>query len=235
MQQMYNFYLKTSHGANRHRRCKHIFATLIKPLRTNGNRKPYNLRAFVTMLNKDQLLQQINATMGKTKVLELTAILQHKNFKLRDLIELTFYDNKKIAFRAAWLLENLFLQRPDAYITDLEYLVSSFPYINHGSCKRHYAKIAMHITAPQASPSIKQQLFEIDMEPVINQCFDWVIDPKVLVAVKSFATEALFNLRHRYPWIAEELSAQLEYLMRDGSPAIQSKGEKLLAYLHPLA
>lgn len=187
------------------------------------------------MINKDQLLQQINATMGKTKVLELTAILQHSNFKLRDLIALTFYENKKVAFRAAWLLENLFLQRPEAYLADLEYLISCFPDINYASCKRHYAKIAMHITARQASPLIKKQLLEIDMEPVINQCFDWIIDPKVLVAVKSCATEALFNLRHRYPWIAEELSAQLVYLMRDGSPAIQSKGEKLLAYLHPPA
>jgi hypothetical protein len=187
------------------------------------------------MLTKNQLLAQINATMGKTKVLELTSILQHKNFKLRDLIELTFYDNKKIAFRAAWLLENIFLQRPERYITDLKYLINSYPQIQHGSCKRHYAKIAMHINAPQALPVIKQQLLEINLEPVINQCFEWVIDPKVLVAVKSFATEALFNMRHRYPWLAEELSAQLEFLMRTGSPAIQSKGEKLLAYLHPLA
>ncbi|OKS85786.1 hypothetical protein [Mucilaginibacter polytrichastri] len=187
------------------------------------------------MLTKNQLLEQINATMDKTKVLELTGMVQHKNFKLRDLIELTFYDNKKIAFRAAWLLENVFLKHPGFYLADLEYLVTCFPQIHHGSCKRHYAKIAMHITAPNALPIIKQHLLEIDMEPVINQCFEWVIDPKVLVAVKSFATEALFNMRHRYPWVAEELSAQLAYLMRNGSAAIQSKGQKLLGYLHPLA
>jgi hypothetical protein len=53
------------------------------------------------------------------------------------------------------------------------------------------------------------------------------------VAVKSFASEALFNMRHRYPWIAEELPNQLEYLMRDGTAAIQSKGRRLLSYLNP--
>lgn len=187
------------------------------------------------MLTKNQLLKQITATMGKAKVLELTNILRQKKFKLRDLVELSFDANKKIAFRAAWLLENVFLQHPDAYLKDLEYIVNAFPAISHGSCKRHYAKIAMHITAPQASPVVKQRLLDINMDPVINMCFEWVIDPNVLVAVKSFATEALFNLRHRYPWIADELAAQLAYLMRDGSAAIQSKGEKILAYLHPLA
>lgn len=186
------------------------------------------------MLTKDQLIKQITSTLGKKKVVELTNILYHKHFKLRDLIDLTFHAEKKIAFRAAWLLENLFLQRPDCYLNDVEYLLSVFPYVKYQSCQRHYAKIAMHITAPKVLPALKAKLSNLDLEPTVNQCFEWMIDPAVLVAVKAFASEALFNLRLRYPWILEELPEQLEYLMRDGTPAIQSKGKKLLAWLHPL-
>jgi hypothetical protein len=38
-------------------------------------------------------------------------------------------------------------------------------------------------------------------------------------------------MRHRYPWIAEELANQIRYLMRNGTAAIQSRGRKLLLQL----
>jgi uncharacterized membrane protein required for colicin V production len=58
-----------------------------------------------------------------------------------------------------------------------------------------------------------------------------MIDPKVLIAVKVFASEALFNMRRRYLWITEELTNQIRFLMRDGTAAIQSSGKKLLKTL----
>jgi hypothetical protein len=87
----------------------------------------------------------------------------------------------------------------------------------------------MHMTDPGMLPAIRTKLETLDLEPAVEQCFDWMIDPKVKIAVKVFASEALFNLRHRYPWIAEELENQIKFLMRNGSAAIQSRGKKLLA------
>jgi hypothetical protein len=46
-----------------------------------------------------------------------------------------------------------------------------------------------------------------------------------------FATQALFNMSMRYPWIKAELTEQLKFLMRDGTAAIQSRGKKLLLQL----
>lgn len=183
------------------------------------------------MTDHEALLKQISNTIGKMKVLELTRILKEERFALRDLIGLTFYPDKNIAFRAAWILENIFLQDPERYEPDLEYLVSRIKDVRYESCQRHYAKIIMHITSKKAPEMIRQKLSQLDMEPVVEQCFDWMIDPKVLVAVKVFASEALFNLRLRYPWIAEELTGQIRFLMRNGTAAIQSRGRKLLASL----
>ncbi|HWZ13797.1 MAG TPA: hypothetical protein VNW95_01065 [Mucilaginibacter sp.] len=183
------------------------------------------------MITQAELLKQISNTIGKTKVLELTRILKEQQFALRDLIDLTFYPDKNIAFRAAWILENVFLQNPALYEPDLEYLVSRVKEVKNDSCKRHYAKIVMHITGKKAPATIQQKLKELNLEPVVEQCFDWMIDPKVLVAVKVFASEALFNMRHRYPWIAEELADQIKFLMRNGTAAIQSRGRKLLTSL----
>ena len=169
--------------------------------------------------------------MGKIKVVKLSAILKREQFVLRDLIDITFHPDKNIAFRAAWILENLFLQNPVSYLEDMDYLISHIKDVGNPSCKRHYAKIVMHITSPKAPLAIQQKLHDIDLEPVAEQFFDWIIDPKVLIAVKVFAAEALFNTRQRYPWIKEELAEQIRFLMRDGTAAMQSRGKKLLTGL----
>jgi hypothetical protein len=182
-------------------------------------------------IEKGRTCKTISNTIGKTKVLELSRILKEQQFALRDLIDITFNIDKDIAFRAAWILENIFLQDPTRYETDLEYLISRIKEVKHASCQRHYAKIVMHITAKKAPASIKQKLQQLDMEPVIEQCFDWMIDPEVKIAVKVFAGDALFNLKHRYPWVKEELAEQIKFLMRSGTMAIQTRGRKLLAQL----
>lgn len=179
------------------------------------------------------LLKQLSAAMGKKKIDKLSLLLDERNFALNDLIDLTFHADKGIAFRAAWLLENMFLKEPQSFLPYIRYIINRIKDVNNPSCKRHYAKILMHITSPRAPLSIRQTINDIDLEPAIEQCFDWLIDPNVLVAVKSFASEALFNMRVRYPWIVDELPGQLEYLMRDGTAAIQSKGRRLLSFLEP--
>lgn len=183
------------------------------------------------MLTSEELIKEISTTLTKTKVAKLAAIVEKQQFSLKDIIDITFHPDKNIAFRAAWILENLFLKKPGSYIEHLNYLISRVKDVGNPSCKRHYAKILMHITAPKQPASTKQQLTEIHLEPVVEQLFDWLIDPKVLIAVKVFAAEALFNLRERYPWISEELANQIRFLMRDGTAAIQSRGRKLLGKL----
>lgn len=183
------------------------------------------------MLTSEELIKEISTTLTKTKVVKLSAIVQKQQFSIKDLIDITFYPDKNIAFRAAWILENLFLQKPESYLEDFDYLISRVGNVNNPSCKRHYAKILMHVTAPKAPAVIKQKLSGLDIQPVVEQLFDWLIDPKILIAVKVFAAEALFNVRDRYPWIAEELANQIRFLMRDGTAAIQSRGRKILSRL----
>lgn len=95
------------------------------------------------------------------------------------------------------------------YETELEYLISKIKEVKHPSCQRHYVKIITHLTNPRTNAAIKHKLASLNMEPVVEQCFDWMINPKVKIAVKAFAAEALFNLSFRYPWIKEELANQL--------------------------
>jgi hypothetical protein len=140
---------------------------------------------------------QLSATAGKTKVDKLVKILKDRSFLLRDLIDITFHPNKTVAFRAAWLLENVFLINPVFYLPETDYLLGRVNEVKNASCQRHYAKIIMHLTSPKAHALIKLKLADTDLEPIVAQCFDWMIDPKILIAVKVFSSEALFNMRMR--------------------------------------
>ena len=102
------------------------------------------------MLTSEELIKEISTTLTKTKVVKLSAIIQKQQFSIKDLIDITFHPDKNIAFRAAWILENLLLQKPESYIEHLNYLNSRVKDVGNPSCKRHYAKILMHITAPKA-------------------------------------------------------------------------------------
>jgi hypothetical protein len=115
-------------------------------------------------MDKTKLVKQITATIGKVKVLELGKILTEKKFNLRDLVDVTLHPEPDIAFRATWILENVFLQGPEIYLPDLEYLLSKMEVVKAPGSKRHYAKIVMHITDPKAPKIIKGKVQTINLD-----------------------------------------------------------------------
>ncbi|GAB2978010.1 hypothetical protein GCM10027049_11720 [Mucilaginibacter puniceus] len=180
------------------------------------------------MLTHDEIVKQLAISMGKTTVVNLSKKLKEQKFPYRDIIDLTFHPDKQVAFRMAWLMDTLYFDDPLYYLDDIEYLLQQIPIIKYPASQRHYSRIVLNLTFPKAPKAIQEKLADIDLEPVVEHFFDWMIDPKVKVAVKVFVAESIFNLRDRYPWVTEELADQIRYMMRDGTAGIQSMGKKLL-------
>jgi hypothetical protein len=61
-------------------------------------------------MTQAELIKQLSKVTGKVKVLELSRILKEKQFSLHDLIDLTLYADKHVAFRAAWIWSIRFWQ-----------------------------------------------------------------------------------------------------------------------------
>lgn len=184
-------------------------------------------------MTQSQLIQHISAPERNIRADKLSYQLKRENFSLRELVDLTFYHDQEIALKASRLLEYILFKFPENYYEDIEYLIERVKDVNCTSCKKPYAKIIMHITSPEVHREVRNAMKEIDLERVVELCFEWLIDVKMLVSVRMAASEALFNMRHRYPWIAEELSKQLEYIIRDTTPAMLAKADMILSYLHP--
>ncbi|MGV8878863.1 MAG: hypothetical protein ACOH2A_07520 [Sphingobacteriaceae bacterium] len=177
---------------------------------------------------KEDLISQISDTIGKKRMLEISSTLRDQGFDINVLIDISFHANQQIGFRASWILEHLILETPDLLLPYLNYLLQKFPEVSNSSCRRHYCKILMHLTSPKVKGSLSDEIGLINLEIVAETCFDWLINPEKAIAVKAFCCEILYNLKDRYPWIKEELSEQIHFLMKNGSPGIMAKGRKLL-------
>lgn len=67
------------------------------------------VRQTSAIMDQEKLIERIKETFGKLKVLELSRILKKEQFDLPDLICITHHKEEAIAFRAAWILESLYL------------------------------------------------------------------------------------------------------------------------------
>lgn len=184
-------------------------------------------------MTQSQLIQHMSAPGKGTTVAKLGRQIKTENFSLRELVDMTFYEDKEIALKSSRLLQYILLKFPEVYHQDIQYFIDHIFDIKSAGSKKLYAKALMHITSPEVPKDVREMMKEIEMERVVELCFEWMIDPKMLISVRSYAAEALFNLRHRYPWIAEELSKQLEFMTRTATPNLLAKCNYILSYLHP--
>jgi hypothetical protein len=184
-------------------------------------------------MTQSQLIQHFYAPDRKITVAKLGHQLKRENFSLRELVDLTFYPDKEIALKSSRLLQYILFKFPENYYQDIDYFIERIEDANTPISKKPYARILMHITSPEVPREVRNKVKEINLERAVELCFQWMTDTKTLVSVRASASEALFNMRHRYPWIAEELSKQLEYMTRGASPKLLAKFNYILSYLHP--
>ncbi|MEC3881274.1 hypothetical protein [Parapedobacter sp. 10938] len=139
--------------------------------------------------------------------------------------------NRMLAFRAAWLLEYIAVHHPDRFVTIAAPFLTRLPSQKNPSCQRHFTNILRRVTHPRAPQIYRDALFATSREQVVETVFNWFIDPHTPVAVLANCMDVLSDFSEEFEWIREELKQQIEFLLRDGSPAIQSRGKKVLEKL----
>lgn len=173
------------------------------------------------------LLDTLKTTLQKTKVEKLASIAAEQAFSVQELIDLTFHQEEQIAFRAAWILENIFSLYPERFLPYTNYFLVRFPFQNNLSARRHYSKILALMTKKNASAALKEMLINYDTEPLVNTVFSWLIDEKVPVAIKSHVLNILANLHTKHNWIKEELIQTMDFLVDKESIGFYSKVKQI--------
>lgn len=105
--------------------------------------------------------------------------------------------------------------------------MSKYPDQKNKSCQRHYTKIFMGLLYGNRNVVLKSA----NLDTVTEATFEWLIHPGTPVAVTTNCMDILFCLIPYHCWIADELKLQMEFLLRNGDAAVQSRGKRILAKL----
>ena len=176
---------------------------------------------------KDQLIAAIKTTLSKSKVELLAQIAVKQTNSIKDIIDLTFHPEEKIAFRAAWILENIYVNNPRSFLPYLTHFFANFSRQDNLSARRHFGKILALLTKKNALPEIRQVINHYQTDELVETAFAWLIDENVPVAIKSHCLNILANLSIKHPWIEEELLQTMDYLVDKESIAFFAKVKQI--------
>jgi hypothetical protein len=66
---------------------------------------------------------------------------------------------------------------------------------------------------------------------VVNACFEFLLKSEYPIAYKAFSMTVLLNITKKEPGLKRELKIVIEEMMKEGSPAIRSRGKNVLKEL----
>ncbi len=186
-------------------------------------------------MEKDRFIERLNYTMLKKDCLALAEQFVCMEDGITILFELCQSDNETLSFHAAWVLEHALTSNPDIFCLSLSKVVELIPSIKSPSTKRHFSKLLNKAMEDCAKNRLTKDachlLKKIDMEPIVETCFEWLIDKNTKPAVKTHCMDILLYLSKRYEWIAEELPYVIKLQIIEGTPGIVNKGKKVLEIL----
>lgn len=173
--------------------------------------------------------------MGKKDCLALAEHFICMEDGIAILFDLCLSDNERLSFRAAWVLEHALTSNTDIFSLSLSKIIEQTLTIKNPSTQRHFSKllnIAMNECSKNRFPEDACKLLKkADMEPIVEVCFEWLIDKNSKPAVKAHCMDILLFLSNRYEWITEELPYVIEHQLIDATPGIENKGKKTLEVL----
>ncbi|MET4083028.1 hypothetical protein ABIB40_002995 [Pedobacter sp. UYP30] len=172
------------------------------------------------------LLEAIRQTLQKKKVRQLAA-LAGKDFRVKDLIDLTLDRDKKIGFRAAWILENIYSNHQERFLSYTRYFLDRFCDQTNLSALRHYVKMLTSMTNKSASIEVAELLAEYNLDAIISAVFRRLIDEATPVATKAFCLDILANLSTTHIWIKTELLETMDFLVAKESVGFFARVKKI--------
>jgi len=208
----------------------------VKKINLNSLEEGVNILIFeYKCMEKDRLIERLNFVMCKKDVLALAELFTVMEDGVTILYELCQSENEKLSFHSAWVLENVLTSNPDLFGLCLSNIIEIIPTIKNQSLQRHFCKllsIAMqYCNENKLSPDACLLFKKADMEPIVEVCFEWLMDSITKPAVKAHCMDILLYLSARYDWITDELPHVIELQMLDGTPGIKSKGTKVLGVI----
>jgi 8-oxo-dGTP diphosphatase len=173
--------------------------------------------------NEEDLRSMVGNIMGikEAEWIAESAINNDEIFK--KLLEYSFSDDKKLAFRSSWTLSKVFDKYPDILGSDIQLIIESLETLDNESVQRSFLR--MISLSDLNSISQRQQGILAD------HCFKMLKSGFSAIAIKAYSMEIIYKLALIYPELANELSATIKILEGEGSAGIIARGQIVLKKL----
>ena len=130
--------------------------------------------------------------------------------------------NQTVAWRTAWIIDKMSVKNRFLIEPHHKALVSVLKKTPNNSIRRHLTKIlAANLTK------------ECEDGELIDKCLNWIIHPKVPVAVKANTMQLLYKLCKLYPELIPEFCLVIEEGIPTGSQGYKTKARNILKSLKP--
>ncbi len=174
------------------------------------------------------LIQRLNTTIGKRPIDAIAHELWLSAYPLNQLIGLCLHKEQKVAFHAAWVLEEICFHDFGYFLTHFNHFVEIIPDVKNDSVKRHFAKLLAFSLEQAPNEKIISCWIQTNSEPAAQTLFDWLIDPAIKPGVKVWCINALTFLAPQYEWVKEELLPTVESLLPAASPGLRAGIKRFL-------
>ena len=178
----------------------------------------------VEPFSNDEELQSMVNNMMSLKEAEWIATSAIENPAIFDrLLDYSFSDDRKLAFRASWTLTKVCDRYPEMLCPYLDTITEKLGKLNNESVLRSFLRII--------SVSDIEKISSKNHGLLADQCFGLLRSGFSAIAVKAYSMEILYKLVLKYPEMRNELSASINMLLTDGSAGIISRGRQILKKL----
>ena len=167
----------------------------------------------------DNLKNMIIGMMGTQEAEWIASLAADDSRIFLNLIEYSFSDDKRLAFRSSWTLTKICDRFPEMIYPHLNKLSESLSQITNESVQRSFMRIISLSNLNKIGVKYHGILAEF--------CFKSLRSGFSAIAVKAYAMEILFNLTAIYPELKNELLATINMLHGEESAGIIARGKQI--------
>jgi hypothetical protein len=138
----------------------------------------------------------------------------------KKLLEYSYSEDKKLAFRASWTLSKVCDRHPEMILPYLDDLVDTLSKIDNESVERSFLRIVSFAELGRLSQKRHGML--------ADHCFASLNSALSAIAIKAYAMEILYKLTLIYPELGSELAASIRIIMEEGSAGMVARGQMIL-------
>jgi 8-oxo-dGTP diphosphatase len=174
----------------------------------------------VEEFDENELKEIINRMMSRNEAdwMALSAVENPAIFL--KLIEYSYSENQKLAFRASWTLSKACEKFPELINPHIGMLAESLSRIDNASVERSFLRI---ISLSDIRLFTKKQ-----HGLLADHCFTALNSVDTAIAIKAYSMEVLYKLSVLYPELGNELAASIRAVMEEGSAGMVARGNMIL-------